>query len=69
MDVRIGIIQSPREITFEIDGTADEVLQAITEADDFVRFADVKGQSFLVNVDQIAYVEVGAETRRVGFVS
>lgn len=74
LDVRIGIIQSPREITFETEQTAEEVAGAIVDAakqdTDFVTFTDVKGTTYLINVDEVAYVEVGPESaRRVGFVS
>lgn len=74
MDVRIGIMHSPREISFETDATAQDLNKAIQEAHQadgkLVSFTDSKGAQFLVNPNAIAYVEFGAETsRRVGFVS
>jgi len=74
VDVRIGIMHSPREISFETDATAQDLSQAIQEAHQadgkLVSFTDSKGAQFLVNPNAIAYVEFGAETsRRVGFVS
>lgn len=74
MDVRIGITQSPREIVFETEQSAEDVKAAILDAaksdTDFVTFVDVKGATYLINTEEIAYVEVGPESaRRVGFVS
>lgn len=73
MDIRIGIVNSPRELNFETDGTAAEVRarveQAFTAGDAFVSFTDTKDKEFLVPVASIAYLELGTDTtRRVGFV-
>lgn len=74
MEVRIGIMHSPREISFETDVPADEVRRNVEEALDagrpLVAFADTKGKNYLVPVTAIAYVEVGGDAgRRVGFIN
>lgn len=75
MEVRIGIVQSPREITFETEQAADE-LRATVEAalaegkQPLVSFTDSKGRQYLVPTAAIAYVELGGDSgRRVGFIS
>ncbi len=74
MDIRIGIINSPRELSFESDQTAADIEKAVATALEsdakFIRLVDDKGRVFLVPVDTFAYIEVGSETsRRVGFVA
>lgn len=75
MEVRIGIIQSPREISFESDQAADEVRQAVESAlaegkQPLVTFTDAKGKQYLVPTAAIAYVELGGDSgRKVGFIS
>lgn len=74
MDIRIGIINTPREITFESSQTAPEVEQIVTAAIEggtpFVKLSDSKGKLFLVPTASVAYIEIGTESaRRVGFVA
>lgn len=72
LDVRIGFMNSPREITFETDASVDEIETALHTSNEgtLTRLTDNKGQHFFVNPAAIAYVELGSETgRRVGFVS
>lgn len=75
MEVRIGIIQSPREINFETDSAADDVRAALESAlaegkQPLVSFTDNKGKQYLVPTASIAYVELGGDaSRKVGFVS
>lgn len=74
MDIRIGIINSPRELSFESDQTAADIEKAVATALEsdakFIRLVDDKGRVFLVPVDTFAYIEVGSEaSRRVGFVA
>lgn len=71
MEVRIGINQSARELSFETDASADE-LSALIQAEPtgIVSIPDSKGRKFLVNREAITYVELGSDTaRKVGFVS
>ena len=74
MDIRIGIINSPRELSFESDQPASEIEKSVSTALEsdakLIRLVDDKGRVFLVPVDTFAYIEVGSETsRRIGFVA
>jgi hypothetical protein len=74
VDIRIGITNSPREITFESDQTAAEVealvAAALGEDSQFVKLTDNKGKVFIVPTSSFAYIELGSElSRRVGFVA
>ena len=74
MDIRIGIINSPRELSFESDQASAEIEKIVATALEsdakFIRLVDDKGRVFLVPVETFAYIEVGSEsTRRVGFVA
>lgn len=71
MEIRIGIVHSPRELTFETDVTAAEIERLVAEGvSPVVRFIDDKGRVILVNRELLAYIEIGEETqRRVGFVA
>ena len=74
MDIRIGIINSPRELSFESGQSAADIEKAVATALDsdakFLRLVDDKGRVFLVPAQSLAYIEVGSEqSRRVGFVA
>lgn len=74
MDIRIGITNTPREINFESNQSADDVEKIIADAlstgTAFVKLVDAKGKVYLIPTATLAYVEVGSETsRRVGFVA
>lgn len=75
MDVRIGIIQSPREIDIDLpDGTDREQLLAdvgrvLEDPAAVLWLTDKRGRRVGVPSSRVAYVEVGAvsDDRRVGF--
>lgn len=71
MEVRIGINQSARELSFETDASAEELSSLIQAAPTgLVSLTDSKGRTFLVNRESITYIELGSDTsRKVGFVS
>jgi hypothetical protein len=74
VDIRIGITNSPREISFESSQTAIEVetivATALESESKFIKLVDSKGKLYIVPVANIGYIEVGSEsTRRVGFVA
>lgn len=74
MDIRIGVRQSGREISFESAQSAAEVeaqVSACLESGAKVlKLTDAKGRKYIVPTDALAYVEIGAEeTRRVGFIA
>ena len=74
MDIRIGIANSPREISFETRQTSADVEKIVSDALEsdakFVKLNDAKGNAYLVPVASLAYLEIGSEeSRRVGFVA
>lgn len=74
MDIRIGITNSPREISFETNQSASEIEKIIADALDssarFFKLTDEKGSVYIVPLDAFGYIEIGSETsRRVGFVA
>jgi hypothetical protein len=73
VDIRIGILNAPRELNFETSQTADEIAEqvsaALTSGTGFLRLSDDKGKVYLIPTAGIAYVEIGTEeSRRIGFV-
>lgn len=74
VDIRIGIANNPREISFESSQTAAEVEQIVAAALDsdakYLKLSDEKGKLYIVPLTSLAYVEVGSEeSRRIGFVA
>jgi hypothetical protein len=72
VDIRIGIANTPREISFESSQSAADVEKVVTSAIDadskFVKLADDKGNIYIVPLASFAYIEVGSEeSRRIGF--
>lgn len=73
MEIRIGIVNTGRELTFDTPATAEEVRAQVTSALEqnatHLTF-DAKGSSYIVPTANLAYVELGTEeSRRVGFVA
>jgi hypothetical protein len=74
VDIRIGIINSPREISFETTQSSHEIETVIADALEssakFFKLADEKGSVYIVPLESFGYIEIGSETsRRVGFVA
>ena len=74
MDVRIGIIQSMKEIEVDLDETTDRAaleaeFAAALASDQIVWLTDRKGRRVGVPASRVAYIELGPNTaeRRVGF--
>ena len=72
MEVKIGVQQSPRELTIEVDETADQVEQAVRAAlgedSGLLALTDTKGRKVLVPTAKLAYVELGSPAvGQVGF--
>ena len=74
MDVRIGIVQTVKELEVELadDADRDAVMADIDKAlggDGVLWRTDKKGRRVGVPSSKVAYVEIGAPTseRRVGF--
>lgn len=72
MEIRIGILNTARELTLESEEKATEVEETIAAAmagtTGYLRLTDNKGAVYIVPTATLAYVELGSEeTRRVGF--
>lgn len=71
VDVRIVVSDSPRELTYTIDGTPADTAAAVEASlaqGQPLRLTDDKGRTVIVAADKIAAVEIGVATeRRVGF--
>ncbi|WP_270888389.1 DUF3107 domain-containing protein [Pedococcus sp. 5OH_020] len=71
MEVKIGVQNVAREITFETDASADEVVKAVTDAVEngsALRLTGEKGRQVLVPAGVLGYVQIGeTEKRGVGF--
>jgi predicted RNA-binding protein (virulence factor B family) len=74
VEIRIGIVNTPRELNFESSLSVAEVEKTVTTALEagakVLRLRDEKGKIYIVPTETIAFVEVGSEeSRRVGFVA
>ncbi|HEY8912076.1 DUF3107 domain-containing protein [Lacisediminihabitans sp.] len=74
MDIRIGIINSPREINFESSQSSKEIQAVVSSALDsgakYFTLTDVRGSVYVVPLESFGYLEIGSEeSRRVGFVA
>jgi hypothetical protein len=75
VDVRIGIVQSAKELEVELSEEADreaiiaEIESSLAKEAGVLWLTDRKGRRVAIPVAKVAYVEVGAPTheRRVGF--
>jgi len=72
VEIRIGVVDSPREVVIEVLDTADDVATAYRSAlglpDGVLRLADAKGRLVLIPVARITYLDLGSpEHRPVGF--
>ena len=72
MELRIGVVHTPKELSVELEGTADEIVAMINDAvkdgSPIVWVTDVKGRRLGIPASKIAYVEVdedGANRRRL----
>lgn len=72
MEVRIGVLHTPKELNLDVEGTADEIMKSVTDAlatDEGVLWLDAKGRKIGVPAERIAYVEIenDSDAKRVGF--
>ncbi|MDR6970044.1 DUF3107 domain-containing protein [Leifsonia shinshuensis] len=73
MEIRIGIVNAPRELSFETSQPAEQLTEqvetALTNGGGVLKLTDDKGRLYVVPTAGIAYVELGTEeSRRIGFV-
>ncbi len=74
MEVKIGVLHTPREIVVDSPQTTEEVealvATALKSVDGQLSLTDEKGRKVIVPSNLIAYVEIAqADQRRVGFIS
>jgi len=74
MDIRIGIVNAPREVGIEMpdDSSAADIKStidaAVSAGAGLVWLTDKKGREVGFPADKVAYVEIGsAEDQRIGF--
>jgi hypothetical protein len=74
VEVKIGVLHTPREITIESTQTPAEVedlvAAALKSVDGQLSLTDERGRKVIVPANLIAYIEIAqADARRVGFVA
>ena len=74
MEVKIGVLHTPREIVIESAQTPAEVEELVSAALSkdvgTLTLVDERGRKVIVNANLIAYVEIAQSAeRRVGFVA
>ncbi|RRO15596.1 DUF3107 domain-containing protein [Saccharopolyspora rhizosphaerae] len=72
MEVKIGVVDSPRELTIDSGQSQQEIESQVSEAlgsdASVLALDDRKGRRVIVPSTKIAYVEIGpADVPRVGF--
>ena len=73
MEVRIGVVHTPKELALELEGSPDDVKKSVEKAlsDDggVLWLTDSRGRTVGVPAARIAYVELESDgaTKRVGF--
>ncbi len=73
MELRIGVVHTPKELTVELDGTADDIVgsidKALADGTPMLWVTDSKGRRIGIPTGRIAYVEIEEDggNKRVGF--
>ncbi len=76
IEVRIGIVEAPKELVLEIDDEAENVEKLVDQSlgqrsstgeTSLLWLNDSKHKRVGIPVDKIAYVEISTATRPVGF--
>ena len=75
MDVRIGVLHTPKEILVELDSSIDRdklkatIDDALTEDSKVLWLTDKKGRDVAIPVSKVAYIELSSATadRPIGF--
>lgn len=72
MDIKIGLADSPRELTIKLPEGQDDIIstveQAIAGDQATLKVEDDKGRVYLIRTERIVYVEQGnTAARSVGF--
>jgi len=73
MEIRIGVVHTPKEIALELEDSADEVKKAVEKAladdDGVLWLTDKQGRTIGVPSERVAYVEIEPDSaaKHVGF--
>lgn len=73
MEVRIGVVHTPKELTLDLGESVEDAVKMIDEAlksrDPLVWLTDSKGHRVGVALEKLAYIEIESEegSKRVGF--
>ena len=71
MEIKIGVVDTPKEISVESDESAEAISKAVQAAmkdGSLLTLTDARGRTFMVPAAKIAYIEIGPGTsRKVGF--
>jgi uncharacterized protein DUF3107 len=73
MEVKIGVLHTPKELSLDVDLSAEEVANALDEAikkeDAVLWLDDAKGRRVGIPAARVAYVEIetNGTSKRVGF--
>ena len=72
MEIKIGVVESARELLVVSDLSPDEVEGLVADAfagkQAVLTLVDEKGRRFVIPSSRISYVEIGAsDSRKVGF--
>ena len=74
MEIKIGVVESPRELVVSSALTADAAEKLVSEAlnkeQSVLTLEDEKGRRVIVPVSRVAYVELApTDVRKVGFIA
>ncbi|MDO4928924.1 MAG: DUF3107 domain-containing protein [Corynebacterium sp.] len=73
MEIKIGFVESPRELVINAASDNDvqqQVTSALEAGEGILKLADQRGRNYVVRVSTVAYVEFGeGQPRAVGFAS
>ena len=71
MEIKIGVIDTPKELSIESEESAESIAKAVQAAikdGALLSLTDARGRTFLVPSEKIGYVEIGPSgSRKVGF--
>lgn len=71
MEIKVGIVESPRELTVETEISAADVaaeLAAALSSDGVLKLTEKRGRIVLIPAARISYLDLGSEqVRPVGF--
>jgi hypothetical protein len=72
VEVKIGVADSPRELTVSTGHSQDQIEAIVTAAlrntQGLLTLTDDKGRRYMVPASRVAYIEIGpSDSRRVGF--